>query len=126
MVSIYYNCLNFITRVCIIGNYRVNYDEKNWKLIIDYLKTSKYVKIHPVNRAQIIDDLLTLMEFGYLNSNLLFELDEYLKQETDSIPMTRFWNYLFYIYDNFFYRKDGYYDNFMVVLKCSFIFDTYR
>ncbi|CAD6234140.1 GSCOCG00007592001-RA-CDS, partial [Cotesia congregata] len=68
------------------GYYRVNYDEKNWKLITDYLKSGNYQKIHVLNRAQLIDDAFVFAEFGYLNFNVAFDLARYLKIETEYVP----------------------------------------
>ncbi|KAK7027940.1 hypothetical protein SK128_026275 [Halocaridina rubra] len=49
------------------GYYRVNYDSKNWHLLIQQLKTDHEV-IHTINRAQIIDDAMDLAKAGELSS----------------------------------------------------------
>ena len=67
--------------------YRVNYDVNNWLKIANYLKSSMtYWKIHVLNRAQLIDDAFHLMLLQKLNSNLFWNLVEYLSNETDYIP----------------------------------------
>ncbi|CAD6234139.1 GSCOCG00007591001-RA-CDS, partial [Cotesia congregata] len=68
------------------GYYRVNYDERNWKLITNYLKSENYKKIHVLNRAQLIDDAFVFAEFGYLNFNVAFDLARYLRIETEYVP----------------------------------------
>lgn len=45
------------------GYYRVNYDAENWNLIIQQLKDN-HESIHVINRAQIIDDVLSLARAG--------------------------------------------------------------
>lgn len=68
------------------GFYRVNYDFSNWQKLIRYLKSYNYTKIHPINRAQLIDDSYHLMLAGHVNSSVFFEIISYLKQESDYIP----------------------------------------
>lgn len=69
-----------------IGYYRVNYDEGNWRKLIDFLDSRNYTKIHPINRAQLIDDCYHLMKAGYVNYKTFLDLTKYLKRETDYIP----------------------------------------
>lgn len=39
----------------------MNYDESNWKLLVQYLQDpTRYDNIAPANRAQLIDDALNL------------------------------------------------------------------
>ena len=45
------------------GYYRVNYDEKNWKLITDQL-LQDVSKIYQTNRAQLLDDSWNLARAG--------------------------------------------------------------
>nr|CAD7567452.1 unnamed protein product [Timema californicum] len=68
------------------GFYRVNYDLTNWGLLADYLDSSDYSKIIPVNRAQIVDDLFNLARGGYLNYTVVLDLVKYLQREVDYIP----------------------------------------
>ncbi|XP_046399039.1 aminopeptidase N-like [Ischnura elegans] len=68
------------------GFYRVNYDARNWKMIIDYLNGEDFEKVHPVNRAQLTDDALNLARSGELHYNTALDLISYLDKETDLIP----------------------------------------
>lgn len=67
------------------GFYRVNYDEQNWKLIIEQLK-SDHTKFSPMNRAQIIDDIFDLARHGIVDYSLAMEVTKYLPNETDFSP----------------------------------------
>jgi aminopeptidase N len=69
-----------------IGFYRVNYDENNWNLLINYLESEDYEKIPPVNRAQLLDDALNLARAGVLNYSTALNLTQYLEKEVDYIP----------------------------------------
>lgn len=44
----------------ISGLYRVDYDNKNWNLLIDFLKGPNYHQIGTMNRAQLVADALDL------------------------------------------------------------------
>lgn len=79
------------------GYYRVNYDEDNWRLIIDYLNTADYSKISRLNRAQLIDDSFHLARSGRLNYQYPLELALYLKRETDYIPLFSFFQSLIFV-----------------------------
>ncbi|CAL4078622.1 unnamed protein product, partial [Meganyctiphanes norvegica] len=46
------------------GYYRVNYDIKNWMLLINQLTNEDHLAIHTLNRAQLIDDSLVLARGG--------------------------------------------------------------
>ena len=77
---------NLTFRFAFVGYYRVNYDEKNWAVLISYLKSDNYEKIPPVNRAQLLDDSLNLARAGLLPYGTALELAEYLVKEEDYIP----------------------------------------
>ncbi|KAL0271355.1 UNVERIFIED_CONTAM: hypothetical protein PYX00_008471 [Menopon gallinae] len=69
------------------GFYRVNYDERNWKLLIKHLKDkSKMHDIIPTNRAQLIDDSLNLARAGLLNYSIAMDVTQYLYNELDYLP----------------------------------------
>ncbi|KFM56852.1 Aminopeptidase N, partial [Stegodyphus mimosarum] len=68
-----------------VGYYKVNYDEHNWKLLIQQF-LNDHKKIHTVNRAQIIDDSLDLARAGQLNYHLALNTTLYLKNEEDYLP----------------------------------------
>ncbi|MPC09521.1 Aminopeptidase N [Portunus trituberculatus] len=88
------------------GYYRVNYDDKNWKLLIEQLKVD-HTKIHVNNRAQLIDDALNLARAGQLSYSLPMDLIAYLKNETSYTPWATALNNLAYI-DKLFSRTGTY------------------
>jgi len=70
-----------------VGFYRVNYDEKNWKLLLIQLITNPN-RIHVLNRAQIIDDAFHLSRAALLPYDYYTSLLEYLLMEDHVMP----WN----------------------------------
>ncbi|XP_017873368.1 PREDICTED: aminopeptidase N [Drosophila arizonae] len=67
------------------GYYRINYDTQNWQLISNGLADRPH-KIHPRNRAQLIDDAYRFATSGRLSHNVLLQLLTYLPQETQYAP----------------------------------------
>ncbi|ALC47321.1 CG31445 [Drosophila busckii] len=53
-----------ILNVQLTAPYRVDYDSCNWRLLIDALKGLDFQQIHVLNRAQLIDDAMTLAWTG--------------------------------------------------------------
>ncbi|KAM9312842.1 thyrotropin-releasing hormone-degrading ectoenzyme [Gastrophryne carolinensis] len=68
-----------------IGYFRVNYDVKNWRLLIDQLMGNCEV-ISVSNRAGLIDDAFNLARAGYLTQNIPLEIIRYLSEEKDFLP----------------------------------------
>lgn len=68
-----------------VGYYRVNYDERNWHLLVSQLKRD-HSKISPSNRAQIMTDLMELARSGVLSYHWPMEATKYLAQEEDFLP----------------------------------------
>lgn len=59
----------------------------NWQLITKYLRNSQnYTKIASINRAQIIDDALTLARAGKLDYRIALNLTQYLINEHEYVP----------------------------------------
>ncbi|KAK0174639.1 hypothetical protein PV327_010393 [Microctonus hyperodae] len=79
------------------GYYCVNYDVKNWQLIITALKSDNYIDIHVLNRAQILYDALKLTMNNHLDYGTLMSLIGYLKHETDILPWIIIWDHTFEI-----------------------------
>ncbi|XP_029671183.1 aminopeptidase N-like isoform X1 [Formica exsecta] len=80
-----------------IGYYRVNYDIENWKRIANYLASENYMKIHVLNRAQIINDAFHFMITKQLDSSIFWKITEYLVRETDYVawyPMFKAMEYM--------------------------------
>lgn len=69
------------------GYYRVNYDQRNWAMIVGHLMDKrKHTTIAPSNRAQLIDDALNLARGGYLNYSIALNVTRYLVHETEYVP----------------------------------------
>ncbi|KAG2460009.1 TRHDE protein, partial [Polypterus senegalus] len=67
------------------GYFRVNYDLRNWRLLIEQLMSNHEV-ISVGNRAGLIDDVFNLARAGYLPQNIPLELIRYLSQEKEFLP----------------------------------------
>lgn len=103
----------------VAGDYRVNYDKSNWELIINYLQHDDYFKIHPLNRAQLIDDAFVLASTKYIDYDIPLELMGYLHRETDYHPWVEFWRRLQHLYYNSPLRNSKYYEEFQVFIIIS-------
>ncbi|XP_055315275.1 aminopeptidase N-like [Sitodiplosis mosellana] len=68
------------------GFYRVLYDQRNYKMISHELNSGDVEKIHPLSRAQILDDLNEFVLSGRLPSYVYFHLVRYLRRETEYAP----------------------------------------
>ena len=108
------------------GFYRVNYDTENWKLLINYLDSDDFVKIHPVNRAQLIDDALSLARAGELDYDTALSVTRYLHREVDFIPWYSALTNLAYLkrrltgtenYENFKVMNNSYFLKLLTILR---------
>ncbi|XP_060602695.1 aminopeptidase Ey-like isoform X2 [Ruditapes philippinarum] len=66
------------------GFYRVNYDDDNWNALLRQLRTDHTV-IHPINRAQIINDAWNLARAGLLDMQIALKTLDYLDVEYDFV-----------------------------------------
>ncbi|XP_053679393.1 aminopeptidase N-like [Anopheles nili] len=69
------------------GYYRVNYDARNWELIIEALLANPD-QIHRRNRAQLINDAYNLARAERLDLGVSLRLMTYLRKETQYAPWT--------------------------------------
>lgn len=76
--------------------YRVNYDDENWRMLQNELKSSRTV-IDSVNRAQIVDDALNLALAGELSYDVALNITDYLISEQDYLPWSTALSSLSYI-----------------------------
>ncbi|XP_058791213.1 aminopeptidase N [Phymastichus coffea] len=98
------------------GYYRVNYDQKNWKLITQQLKGPNSADISTINRAQLIDDALNLARAGRLDYATALDVTSYLEQESEYLPWKAALTAMNFL-DNMLVKFQGY-DKFRVyVLK---------
>lgn len=73
-----------ILNINVTGYYRINYDEKNWNNLAKTLEEKPQV-LSVVNRMQLIDDVFTLTNSGYLEYETALSLTRYLEQEMEVI-----------------------------------------
>lgn len=94
------------------GYYRVNYDQENWNQIIDALNEDHHV-FDPKNRAQLIDDSLSLASAGYLDYDVALNITKYLNKERDYVP----WKAAFtsFNYLNYMFMRAAHYDSYKVI-----------
>ncbi|XP_072915754.1 thyrotropin-releasing hormone-degrading ectoenzyme-like isoform X2 [Hemitrygon akajei] len=67
------------------GYFRVNYDLRNWRLLIEQLMTKPEV-ISVGNRAGLINDAFNLARAGYLPQSIPLEIMKYLSNEKEFLP----------------------------------------
>lgn len=77
----------FIANIQQTGFYRINYDQRNWKMLVKVLNDdSRFKEIHPINRAQIIDDAMNLALSGRLDYKTALDITSYLSHEKSYVP----------------------------------------
>lgn len=80
-----------------IGPFPVNYDEKNWNLLAEYLQTSKGREAIPVyTRAKLLHDAWNLAYAGQLSFATAFNMTLFMKSERDHLV----WNPVFTMIDH--------------------------
>jgi len=83
------------------GYYRVNYDEKYWIKLFDYLQNNNINTIHEINRAALIDDLMNFARADYINYKIVIPALRYLTRENHYLPWRAFYNNLPYLNNRF-------------------------
>lgn len=63
------------------GYYRVLYDLRNYQMLVKELKSESTGKIHPINRAQLIDDIKDFVSIGRLPYHLLNDINKLMKND---------------------------------------------
>lgn len=77
-----------------LGYYRFNYESENWHRIIEVLNSANYQQIHVLNRAQLIDDVLSFAIDGFVEFDIAFGVLMFLERETDYLPWAAAAHYL--------------------------------
>ena len=88
------------------GFYRVNYDQAGWDLIQQSL-LSDHTTLHKVNRAQLLDDSLSLARASLLDYPTALRLTDYLAAEEDYVPWAAAISSLRYL-ENMISSQPGY------------------
>jgi aminopeptidase N len=81
-----------------LGYYRVNYDFQNWHALMLALNSDDFDKIHVLNRAQLVDDVLNFAVGGYSDYETAFGIIGYLNRETEFAP----WSAADLFFDRFY------------------------
>lgn len=69
------------------GYYRVNYDDRNWRMLAYQLrKPLGHLVFDVKNRAQMVDDAMNLAAAGHLSYHTALNITRYLSQERDYVP----------------------------------------
>ncbi|XP_018334412.1 aminopeptidase N [Agrilus planipennis] len=68
------------------GLYRINYDERNWGMLVSTLNSDSYTDIPILNRVQLIEDSADLAATSKLNYKVFFDILRYLNKETEYLP----------------------------------------
>jgi aminopeptidase N len=100
---------------CIAAFYRVLYSQHNYRLLTNYLRSENHTNIHPLNKAQLLDDSLNLARAGVLSYTTALDLTTYLEFETDLIPWLSYFRSLTFLNTRLAGTKD--YVNFQVMLS---------
>lgn len=68
------------------GYFRVNYDDNLWTQIMHFLHGTNWQQIQLLNRAQLIDDSLSLARASKIDYKFPLGILQYLAKEADYIP----------------------------------------
>ncbi|XP_041031285.1 aminopeptidase N-like [Carcharodon carcharias] len=74
-----------LANINVTGYYRVNYDEENWKKLVNHLLIN-HTDLPVINRAQIMADSFNLARAKYRNTTAALETTRYLSKELEYIP----------------------------------------
>jgi aminopeptidase N len=86
----------YIANIKHAGFYRVNYDQENWNLLIDQLKTDHKL-IDSVSRGQLLDDAFTLGRAEVIDQTTFLSIAQYLENEENPLPFVTALNGLGFI-----------------------------
>ncbi|CAB3360791.1 Hypothetical predicted protein [Cloeon dipterum] len=89
------------------GFYRVNYDKRNWELLTKALNSANFGGIHVINRAQLLDDSMSLARAGLLDYSIALGVTKYLNNELEYTPWKSALNALGFI-DSMLVRTAAY------------------
>lgn len=84
----------------------MNYDKDSWNRIIKALTSGDLAKIHELNRAAIVDDLLNLARAELLNYDIALQGIQYLKREKNYLPFKSAFTALDYLIRQFSGSQD--------------------
>lgn len=86
-----------LANINVTGYYRVNYNNDNWRRLLNVLQTSRQ-SIPVINRAQLIDDAFNLAKAGIIETTLALRTTLFLNSETEYMPWEAALDNLDYFY----------------------------
>ena len=82
------------------GFYRVNYDDTNWRRLIEQLHSRHYAQhvFSPADRSNLLDDAISFMKVSQLSADLAMNLTAYLEAgERNYVPWETALNHFAYL-----------------------------
>ncbi|XP_045513404.1 aminopeptidase N-like isoform X2 [Pieris brassicae] len=70
-----------------IAPYRVNYDARNWQLLVSTLTSDKFTQVPVMGRVQLLSDAFALAWTNKLDYATTLQLASYLQHEDDYLPL---------------------------------------
>ncbi|CAK1540897.1 unnamed protein product [Leptosia nina] len=71
-----------------IAPYRVNYDARNWQLLVSTLTSDKHSLVPVLGRVQLLSDAFALAWTNKLDYSTTLQLASYLQHEDDYLPLS--------------------------------------
>ncbi|XP_043485221.1 aminopeptidase N-like [Leptopilina heterotoma] len=82
--------------------YRVIYDNENWERLKNYLHSDDFVRIHALNRAQLLENAFWLYKQRKVDKEFFLTFTLYMTREVDYVPWAVCDNILTYLNNNDF------------------------
>ncbi|XP_032687707.1 thyrotropin-releasing hormone-degrading ectoenzyme-like [Odontomachus brunneus] len=76
------------------GYYRINYDDKNWRMISTYMEENDIANIPPLTRAQLVNDAYYFTTIRELKGSTFVEIIRHLQWDGDFIAWYPMFNIL--------------------------------
>ncbi|XP_049880547.1 aminopeptidase N-like [Pectinophora gossypiella] len=70
-----------------IAPYRINYDKRNWQLLIKTLNSDQYSTIPQLGRVQLLSDAFAFSWTQQLDYSITLQLANYLQREMEYLPL---------------------------------------
>lgn len=62
-----------MVKIVFVAPYRINYDQRNWKLLINTLSSDKFTNIPVLGRVQVLSDAFALAWSGEVDYSIALQ-----------------------------------------------------